>query len=570
MAKQAANEKPKLRLGDQLIESGLISQDQLKIALLEQKATNNALGKVLVKLGFVTEEVVRDVLGTSLGQESVDLENIVIDSEVLDLLTENMCRQMRALPVSLDEDKHLVVALADTFDVITLDKIKAKVGRHIDVVAKLASENQIESAIDRFYGFGLSIDGILQEIETGQVDFKEFRGDDEQYSHPMVRLVDALLSDAVKKGTSDIHFEPEQGFLRIRYRIDGIMRQIRSIHIKYWPAINVRLKVMSNMNIAESQLPQDGRISLSIGSREIDFRVASQPTIHGENFVLRILDKNKGILPLEAMQLDEPTYRSISLMLSRPEGIILVTGPTGSGKTTTLYSMLNAINDEAVNIMTLEDPVEYPIPLIRQSSIGQSGKMDFAKGIKSLMRQDPDVILVGEIRDHETAEMAFRAAMTGHQVLSTLHTNSAIGAFPRLYDIGLVPDILSGNVIGIVGQRLLRRLCKDCREPYTPSEIECQLLEVQPSPSLTLFKAKGCESCEQTGYRGRVAVIEVLRMDRKLDEMVARKASAGELEAAAKERGFKTLADVAVGHVMSGATSLDEATRKTDLTSRIE
>lgn len=570
MAKQAANEKPKLRLGDQLIESGLISQDQLKIALLEQKATNNALGKVLVKLGFVTEEVVRDVLGTSLGQESVDLENIVIDSEVLDLFTETMCRQMRALPVSLDEDKHLVVALADTFDVITLDKIKAKVGRHIDVVAKLASENQIESAIDRFYGFGLSIDGILQEIETGQVDFKEFRGDDEQYSHPMVRLVDALLSDAVKKGTSDIHFEPEQGFLRIRYRIDGIMRQIRSIHIKYWPAINVRLKVMSNMNIAESQLPQDGRISLSIGSREIDFRVASQPTIHGENFVLRILDKNKGILPLEAMQLDEPTYRSISLMLSRPEGIILVTGPTGSGKTTTLYSMLNAINDEAVNIMTLEDPVEYPIPLIRQSSIGQSGKMDFAKGIKSLMRQDPDVILVGEIRDHETAEMAFRAAMTGHQVLSTLHTNSAIGAFPRLYDIGLVPDILSGNVIGIVGQRLLRRLCKECRESYTPSEIECQLLEVQPSPSLTLFKAGGCESCEQTGYSGRVAVIEVLRMDRMLDEMVARKASAGELEAAAKERGFKTLADVAVGHVMSGATSLDEATRKTDLTSRIE
>lgn len=570
MANQAANEKPKLRLGDQLIESGLISQDQLKIALLEQKATNDALGKILVKLGFVTEEVVRDVLGTSLGQESVDLENIVIDSDVLELFTETMCRQMRALPISLDEEKHLVVALSDTFDVITLDKIKAKVGRHIEVVAKLASENQIESAIDRFYGFGLSIDGILQEIETGQVDFKEFRGDDEQYSHPMVRLVDALLSDAVKKGTSDIHFEPEHGFLRIRYRIDGIMRQIRSIHIKYWPAINVRLKVMSNMNIAESQLPQDGRISLSIGSREIDFRVASQPTIHGENFVLRILDKNKGILPLEAMQLDEPTYRSINLMMSRPEGIILVTGPTGSGKTTTLYSMLNAINDEAVNIMTLEDPVEYPIPLIRQSSIGQSGKMDFAKGIKSLMRQDPDVILVGEIRDHETAEMAFRAAMTGHQVLSTLHTNSAIGAFPRLYDIGLVPDILSGNVIGIIGQRLLRRLCKDCRESYTPSDVECQLLEVQPSPSLTLFKAAGCPSCDQTGYRGRVAVIEVLRMDRVLDEMVARKASAGELEAAAKERGFKTLADVAVGHVMSGATSLDEATRKTDLTSRIE
>ena len=569
MAEQA-KEKPRLRLGDELIESGLISQDQLKIALLEQKQTNDALGKVMVKLGFVTEEVVRDVLGSSLGQESIDLEHIVIDPDVLALFSETMCRQMKALPVSLEgEKKSLVVAIADTFDVIALDKIKAKIGRNIDIVAKLASENQIESAIDRLYGFGLSIDGILQEIETGQVDFKEFRGDDEQYSHPMVRLVDALLSDAVKKGTSDIHFEPEHGFLRIRYRIDGIMRQIRSIHIKYWPAINVRLKVMSNMNIAESQLPQDGRISLSIGSREIDFRVASQPTIHGENFVLRILDKNKGIVPLEAMKLDEKTYRTINLMMSRPEGIILVTGPTGSGKTTTLYSMLNAMNDEAVNIMTLEDPVEYPIPLIRQSSIGSSGKMDFAKGIKSLMRQDPDVILVGEIRDHETAEMAFRAAMTGHQVLSTLHTNSAIGSFPRLYDIGLVPDIISGNVIGIVGQRLLRRLCS-CREAYTPSEVECQLLEVQPSPSVTLYKASGCEKCEQTGYKGRVAVIEVLRMDRELDELVARKASSNELETLAKSKGFKTLAEVAVDHVLAGSTSLDEATRKTDLTSRIE
>ncbi|MFK8019448.1 MAG: GspE/PulE family protein [Pseudomonadales bacterium] len=567
---EPAKEKPRLRLGDELIESGLISQDQLKIALLEQKQTNDALGKVMVKLGFVTEEVVRDVLGSSLGQESIDLEHIVIDPDVLALFSEAMCRQMKALPVSLEgEKKSLVVAIADTFDVIALDKIKAKIGRNIDIVPKLASENQIESAIDRLYGFGLSIDGILQEIETGQVDFKEFRGDDEQYSHPMVRLVDALLSDAVKKGTSDIHFEPEHGFLRIRYRIDGIMRQIRSIHIKYWPAINVRLKVMSNMNIAESQLPQDGRISLSIGSREIDFRVASQPTIHGENFVLRILDKNKGIVPLEAMKLDEKTYRTINLMMSRPEGIILVTGPTGSGKTTTLYSMLNAMNDEAVNIMTLEDPVEYPIPLIRQSSIGSSGKMDFAKGIKSLMRQDPDVILVGEIRDHETAEMAFRAAMTGHQVLSTLHTNSAIGSFPRLYDIGLVPDIISGNVIGIVGQRLLRRLCS-CREAYTPSDVECQLLEVQPSPSLTLYKASGCEKCEQTGYKGRVAVIEVLRMDRELDELVARKASSNELETLAKAKGFKTLAEVAVDHVLAGATSLDEATRKTDLTSRIE
>lgn len=564
-----AQEKPKLRLGDQLIESGLISEDQLKIALMEQRQTNNQLGKVLVGLGFVTEEVIRDVLGKALGQDSIDLENVVVDADVLDMMSQALCRQVKAIPLSYDADKKcLVVAITDTFNVIAIDRIKSTLGRGSEVEPVLAAENQIEEAIDLFYGFGFSLDGILQEIETGNSDFSDYRGDDAAYSHPMVRLVDAMLSDAVKKDSSDIHFEPEQGFLRIRYRIDGVMRQIRSLHIKYWPAINIRLKVMSDMNIAESNLPQDGRISRSIGSRLIDFRVASQPTIHGENIVLRVLDRNKGIIALEDMGLDASSYRNIHLMMSRPEGIILVTGPTGSGKTTTLYSMLSAMNNESVNIMTLEDPVEYPIPMIRQSSISH-GKMDFAKGIKSLMRQDPDIILVGEVRDHETAEMAFRAAMTGHQVLTTLHTNSAIGSFTRLYDIGMSAEVLGGNIIGIIGQRLMRKLCKHCRESYTPSEMECTLLGVQPSDSLTLFKANSCDRCSQTGYKGRIAVIEALRMDNELDEMVIKRSTPNEIERVARQKGFKTLADVAVEHVIAGNTSLDEASRKTDLTSRV-
>ena len=563
-----AEQKPRLRLGDQLVSSGLISQDQLNIALTEQRQSDIPLGKVLVKLGFVSEEVLRDVLGSSLGQDSIDLTNILIDADVLAMFDEKLCRQTTILPVAYDKNKGEVhVATADTFDVISLDRLKAKVGRDIDIIPKLAAANQIEEAIDRFYGFGLSIDGILQEIETGKTDFHDFRGDENQYSHPMVRLVDALLSDAVKKDTSDIHFEPEDGFLRIRYRIDGVMRQIRSLHIKYWPAINIRLKVMANMNIAESHLPQDGRISLSIGSRAIDFRVASQPTIYGENIVLRILDKNKGILPLEKMNLDEGTLRSINLMMSRPEGIILVTGPTGSGKTTTLYSMLSAMNDESVNIMTLEDPVEYPIPMVRQSSIGSSGKMNFANGIKSLMRQDPDIILVGEVRDPDTAEMAFRAAMTGHQVLSTLHTNSAIGAFPRLYDIGLVPDVMSGNIIGIIGQRLMRKLCAHCRVTYTPCEMECQLLGLEHGSEATLYKAGSCDRCDNTGYKGRMAILEVLRIDKQIDELIARKSSVGEIEAHAKANGFETLAEIAICRVIAGDTSLDEASRKTDMTS---
>jgi type II secretory ATPase GspE/PulE/Tfp pilus assembly ATPase PilB-like protein len=562
-------EKPKLRLGDQLIDAGLITEDQLKIALLEQKQSKAQLGKILVTLGFVTEEVVRDVLGKALGQDSVDLENIVVDADVLAMMSQEQCRQITALPIAYDVDRAtLVVAISDTFNVVGLDRIKATLGRGAEIEPVLASETQIEAAIDRFYGFGISLDSILQEIETGNSDFSDYRGDDAAYSHPMVRLVDAMLSDAVKKDSSDIHFEPEEGFLRIRYRIDGVMRQIRSLHIKYWPAINIRLKVMADMNIAESNLPQDGRITRSVGSRQIDFRVASQPTIHGENIVLRVLDRNKGILPLESMGLDAASYRTIRLMMSRPEGIILVTGPTGSGKTTTLYSMLSAMNNESVNIMTLEDPVEYPIPMIRQSSISH-GKMDFAKGIKSLMRQDPDIILVGEVRDQETAEMAFRAAMTGHQVLTTLHTNSAIGAFARLYDIGMSAEVLGGNIIGIIGQRLLRKLCLHCREAYTPDELECSLLGVQASESLNLFRAGSCEHCSHTGYKGRIAVVEALRMDNEIDELVMNRATPFEIERTARTKGFQSLSDMAINHVIAGATSLDEATRKTDLTSRV-
>jgi len=264
----------------------------------------------------------------------------------------------------------------------------------------------------------------------------------------------------VKREVSDIHFEPEANFLRIRYRIDGMLRQIRALHKSYWPAMTVRIKVLSGMNIAEMRAPQDGRIGLTVSGRQVDFRVACQPTIHGENIVLRVLDRQKGIVPLEDLGLADEHLQRLKLMIARPEGIILVTGPTGSGKTTTLYSVLNHINTEGIHIMTLEDPVEYPMALVRQTSVAETSKLDFANGIRSMMRQDPDVILVGEIRDADTAEMAFRAAMTGHQVYSTLHTNSAVGTIPRLLDIGVLPDIMAGNIIGIVAQRLVRKLCR--------------------------------------------------------------------------------------------------------------
>jgi general secretion pathway protein E/type IV pilus assembly protein PilB len=386
----------------------------------------------------------------------------------------------------------------------------------------------------------------------------------------VVRLVDALLTDAVKRDASDVHFEPEASFLRIRYRIDGILRQIRALHKSYWAAMAVRIKVISGMNIAETRAPQDGRISLNISGHAVDFRVASQPTIHGENIVLRILDRQKGIVPLDRLGLDDHQMGLMKLMVARPEGIILVTGPTGSGKTTTLYSVLNHINEEGVNIMTLEDPVEYPMAMIRQTSVAESAKLDFANGIRSMMRQDPDIILVGEIRDADTAEMAFRAAMTGHQVYSTLHTNSALGAVPRLLDIGVLPDIMAGNIIGILAQRLVRRLCTHCRKPYPAEAHECKLIGVvsgQPAP--ILYRAAGCDHCEYQGYRGRIAIMEMLRMDNDLDDLISRRAPQREIRNLAMEKGFRPLSEDGLRRVLDGSTSIEEVGRVIDLTERM-
>jgi type II secretory ATPase GspE/PulE/Tfp pilus assembly ATPase PilB-like protein len=325
------------------------------------------------------------------------------------------------------------------------------------------------------------------------------------------------------------------------------------------------------MNIAETRAPQDGRISLTLSGRSVDFRVAAQPTTHGENLVLRILDRQKGIVPLEDLGLQEDELKMLRLMMARPEGIILVTGPTGSGKTTTLYSILNHVNTEGVNIMTLEDPVEYPMAMIRQTSVNEAAKLDFASGIRSMMRQDPDVILVGEIRDQDTAEMAFRAAMTGHQVYSTLHTNSAIGAIPRLQDLGILPDIMSGNIIGIVAQRLVRRLCRKCKQPYRPEdEGTRRILGVSKDWKGEVFRHIGCETCENSGYNGRVAIMELFRIDGEIDELISRRATAREVREAARRRGFRTLAEDAINRVLTGETDLDEVSRIVDLTDRID
>ena len=566
------DERKSKRLGDVLISRGLINQDQLQIALKEQKAQDFPLGKILSQLGFVSEAVIRDALGESLGQESIDLTNIVIDGATLQFIPVEIARRYRVLPIAFDEAHgELTVAMVDTLNIVAIDQINALIGSELILRPLLAAEAELVNAISQFYGFDLSVNGIIQEIETGEIYYQSFQAETDEYSQPLVRLVDALLADAVKRGASDIHFEPEMGFLRIRYRIDGVLRQMRTLHIGYWSGIAVRVKVISGMNIAESRAPQDGRISRAFFGRSIDFRVSVQPTTHGENIVLRILDRQKGIVPLELLGLSEQALATLHLLMARPEGIILVTGPTGSGKTTTLYSMLSHMNDESINIMTLEDPVEYPMPLIRQSSVNTAVKLDFANGIRSMMRQDPDVILVGEVRDEETAEMAFRAAMTGHQVFTTLHTNSALGAIPRLLDIGIKPDIMAGNIIGIIAQRLVRKLCTGCKVEHQLTENERRLLTTNASEPVsgTVYRAQGCEVCDYQGYKGRVAVMEVLRFTRELDDLVVQHASRRDIQQHARQSGFVTIGDDAVKRVWQGITSLEEIARVVDLTERL-
>jgi type II secretory ATPase GspE/PulE/Tfp pilus assembly ATPase PilB-like protein len=561
---------PPVRLGDKLIQMGLITQDQLRIALMEQKSSGKPLGEAILALGFTTEDAMRNALADNLGEKSVSLRGIVANSNALALIPKPLAKRHTIFPVSLDPvTNELVIASANPNDIVAVDQITALLAGGPRLNWRLASGAEILTAIEQFYGHELSIDGILQELETGAIDTAGLTQNTEGYSHPVVRLMDSLLADATLRGASDIHFEPEPQFLRIRYRIDGVLRQVRALHMRYWSAMVVRLKVMAGMNIAETRAPQDGRISLTISGRQVDFRSAVQPTIHGENFVLRILDRKRGIVPLTGLGLSEEQLNIMQLMLSRPEGILLVTGPTGSGKTTTLYSILGHLNEVGVNIMTLEDPVEYPMPMIRQTSISESVKMDFAEGIRSMMRQDPDIILVGEVRDTDTAEMAFRAAMTGHQVFSTLHTNSAIRSIPRLVDLGIKPEVLSGNVIGIIAQRLLRTLCKDCKAPHDPSPIELQLLGLVAGQPHTLYRPVGCKICEHSGYKGRISILELLKFDSELDELITQRASLKVLTEYVSANGFVSMAQDGLRRVREGLTTVEEVGRVADLTELI-
>ena len=560
-------EKKPVRIGEKLVALGLISNDQLQIALQEQRTSKKMLGTLLVDMGFITESALGEVLAETSGTQKFDSRTSMLDANIIKMVPKEIATRHKIIPVSL-EDNSVQLAMADVYNVLAIDQVRRHFPRGTKILPVFCTESEILELIDQYYDYEMSIDGILREIETGIRENTKLDGRQDGYINPTVRLVNAILVDAIKSDASDIHIEPEGSFLRLRYRIDGQMTQVRSFHKDYWAAMAVRIKIMSGMNIAEMRNPQDGRISYNVLGRDVDFRVATQPTVHGENVVMRLLDKTKSLVPLEQLGFSQHNSRLLKRLLKRPEGIIIVTGPTGSGKTTTLYSILSYINSIDVNIMTLEDPVEYQLPLIRQTSV-REGSVDFHTGIKSLMRQDPDIIFVGEVRDEETALMAVRAALTGHQVFTTLHTNDALGSVPRLGDIGVPAHLLAGSLICAMAQRLARKLCPHCRKPRTATAAECRILGYEPDEAPSVYDAVGCKKCNFKGTKGRTAILEILRVDKGLDELIATHATRNNLMEHALENGFIPMMQDGIDKVVSGEISIDELVGTIDLTERM-
>jgi type IV pilus assembly protein PilB len=545
-------------LASTLLYRGILSVDQVDIALQEQKLSGESLEDCLLNLGFLSENVLAEALASTSGYERIDLKQVLFDPSLKIIIPREAAEKYVFIPIAL-ENGILRVAIADVYNLHALDFLHKNTSSLQKIIPLVALESDILEAIDNYYGYDLSIRGLLKEIETSS----NLTTIQENYVNPTIRLVNAIVMDAIKRQASDIHFEPEGAFMRLRYRVDGILTQICTLHSSYWPAICVRLKVMAEMNIAESRRPQNGRITFYVGPREIDLRVSSHPTIYGENIVVRILDKGRSLLSLNELGYSGEVTSQIRQALARPEGIFIITGPTGCGKTTSLYSMLSHISTSSLNIMTLEEPVEYRLPLIRQSDIRDLGGMDFPEGVRSILRQDPDIILIGEIRDSPTAQMALRASMTGHQVFSTLHTNDALGALPRLVDLGLSRIMLAGNLVAVVAQRLVRKLCSSCKKERKLKPEEASYLKQKIKTHL--FEPMGCQACHGTGYRGRLAIAEVLTFDETLNELLITNASRTSLKSHALKGGYIPMAQDARQRILNGDTSLEEVLRIVDL-----
>ena len=553
------------QLGDILLDEGLVTEGQLMAALDEQLVRGESLGRVLVEIGMLSEAQLVRALAAQVGMDFVELSEYPVDRNAVALIPGSLCRRYMVLPITLIEGS-IVLAMADPGNVLAVDDVRTLSGLPVRTV--VATHDDLTIAIDRFCRADDEIDNLTSAFQDAEPEYRDTDlskvGDYVEDDAPIVRFVNLLVTQAIQDRASDIHIEPGEHDMRVRYRIDGVLHEMQRSPKQIQGGVISRLKIMSDIDIAERRKPQDGRMSVTHNGRKIDLRVATLPTVWGEKVVMRILDNSTASLDLHDLSFLEDNYQTYRESYTKPYGMILVTGPTGSGKSTTLYATLNAVSKPEINVITVEDPVEYRLAGINQVQVNPKAGLTFAGALRSILRSDPDVVLLGEIRDHETAQIAIEAALTGHLVLSTLHTNDAPSAVTRLVEMGIEPFLVGSALDCVVAQRLARRLCGKCKDAYVPSEVEMIAARFPWSPGEevpTIFRPHGCSSCSQTGYKGRMAVHEVMRVTEDIERHAVAHSSSTDIARTAREQGMITLRDDGWTKVLMGDTSIEEILR---------
>ena len=559
------------KLGEMLVDEGVITLDQLQEALEVQRETGKRLGEAIIESEMATEDEVQDVLASQLGIEKIDLYEERVDHEVARLISADMITRHQAMPVS-QEGNEIIVAMVDPLNLLAIDDIRLSTG--LDVVPRITSPHALKYAYDQMFGVTAEAEKHMEEFRQEQIK-KGYVIDDsladkstmvEIEQAPIVKLVDTILSGAVDHKASDVHVEPKEHHAEVRYRVDGMLHKILTIPRHAVPAVTARLKIMARCDTSERRKPQDGRINLNIRDAQFDIRFSTVPTIFGEKIVMRLLNKSSANLSLTDLGFDEEELGKFNEIIAKPHGILLITGPTGSGKSTTLIAALSKMATESVNVMTVEDPVEYQLDRINQVHVNNKVGLTFASALRTFMRQDPDIIMVGEIRDFETADLAVNAALTGHLVFSTLHTNDAAGSVPRMTNMGVPPFLINASVIGVMAQRLVRKLCQHCKQSYEPSAEEMALIEGAYDPAnygdkILMYKGKGCKFCNHLGYSGRIGIFEIMMMTNEMRALIMKSTAIHEVKRLARSQGMLTLWESGVKKTLRGMTSLEELLR---------
>ncbi len=549
------------QLGDILLEGGLVTHTQLEAAYEEQQRAGRALGRVLIEQGVLTESQLVSALATQIGLRFVDLSDFAVDGSAVGRVPGVVCRRHSAIPIGF-EDGRLLVAMADPANVFAIDDIRSLTG--LEVKPVVATRADVAAAIDRYYRADDALDDLTSALDQGEEEDDLSKVKEIVEDAPIVKYVNLLITQAIQDRASDIHLEPTETDLRVRFRIDGVLHEVMRSPKAIQSGVISRLKIMADINIAERRIPQDGRLSVNAHGKKVDLRVATLPTVWGEKVVMRILDNSTARLDLTDLGFSDSNFERYSRSFTKPYGMILVTGPTGSGKSTTLYATLNIVSRPEVNVITVEDPVEYRLPGINQVQTNNKAGLTFASALRSILRSDPDIVLIGEIRDHETGQIAVEAALTGHLVLSTLHTNDAPSAVSRLTEMGIEPFLVGSALDAVLAQRLARRLCSKCKEAYTPTAdalVTARFPWDDGEPLPELFRPVGCSACSKTGYKGRLALHEVMVVSEEIERLAVEKASATVIENVAREQGMKTLREDGLAKVLKGVTSMDEILR---------